>query len=118
MEDLAGAQIKMTKLMVEADKKRDKLFLKHKADEPQRTREYKAEEASKNQEHELRLAQIYASVRPTSGISGIYPIGHICKIYLEIVKTCKQMSLGNVNICLTIIFNCDNPRSYRGAPQN
>ena len=117
MEDLAGAQIKMTKLMVEANKKRDKLFLKHKADEPQRTREYKAEEASKNQEHELRLAQIYASVRPTSGISGIYPIGHICKIYLEIVKTYKQMSLGNVNICLTIIFNCDSPRSYRGAPQ-
>ena len=55
--------------MIEADKKRDELFLKHKTDEAQRTREYKAEEASKNQEHELRLAQIYASVRPTSYLS-------------------------------------------------
>ena len=42
MEDLAGAQIKSTELMIEADKKRDELFLKHKADEGQRTREYKA----------------------------------------------------------------------------
>ena len=29
--------------MMEADKKRDELFVKHKADEAQRTREYKAE---------------------------------------------------------------------------
>ena len=29
MEDLAGAQIKRTKLMIEADKKKDRLFLKH-----------------------------------------------------------------------------------------
>ena len=43
MEDLAGAEIKRTKLMMEADKKRDELFVKHKADEPQQTREYKAE---------------------------------------------------------------------------
>ena len=48
MEDLAGAKIKRTKLMVKTDQKRDELFLKHKADEAQRTREYKAEEASKN----------------------------------------------------------------------
>ena len=48
MEDLAGAQIKRTKLMIEAGKNRDGLFLKHKADEAQQTREYKAEEASKN----------------------------------------------------------------------
>ena len=40
MEDLAGAQIKKTKLMIKADKKRDELFLKLKADEAQRTREY------------------------------------------------------------------------------
>ena len=31
------------------------------------------------------------------------------QIYLEI-KTYKQMSLGNVNICHTIIINCDHPR--------
>ena len=66
MEDLAGAQIERTKLMIEVDRKRDELFLKHKADEAQRTREYKAEEASKNREHELILAQMYASVRPAS----------------------------------------------------
>ena len=42
VEDLAGAQIKRTKLMIEEDKKRDELFLKHKTDEGQRTREYKA----------------------------------------------------------------------------
>ena len=69
MEDLAGAQIKRTKLMIEAGKNRDGLFLKHKADEAQQTREYKAEEASKNREHELSLAQMYASVRPTSYLS-------------------------------------------------
>ena len=32
MEDLAGAQTKRTKLMIEADKKRDELFLKPKAE--------------------------------------------------------------------------------------
>ena len=32
------------------------------------------------------------------------------QIYLEIVKTYKQMSFGNVNICHTIIINCDHPR--------
>ena len=69
MEDLAGAQIKRTKLMIEADKKRDELFLKHKADEAQRKREYKAKESSKNREHELILAQIYVSVRPASYLS-------------------------------------------------
>ena len=37
MEDLAGAQTKRTKLMIEAGKKRDELFLKHKADESQQT---------------------------------------------------------------------------------
>ena len=47
-------------------KKRDELFLKHKADE------YKAEEASKNKEHEVRIAQIYASVKPTSYLSQGY----------------------------------------------
>ena len=38
MEDLAVAQIKRTKLMIEGDKKKEKFFLKHKADEAQRTR--------------------------------------------------------------------------------
>ena len=48
MEDLAGRQIKRTKLMIEADKKRHELFLKHKADEAQRPCKYNAKEASKN----------------------------------------------------------------------
>ena len=69
MEDLAGAQIKRTKLMIEADKKRDELCLKHNTDKAQQIGEYKAEDVSKNREHELRLAQIYASVRPTSYLS-------------------------------------------------
>ena len=54
MEDLAGAQIKWRKLMIEADKKTDELFLKHKADEAQQSREYRAEETRKNREHELK----------------------------------------------------------------
>ena len=66
MEDLAGSQIKRTKLMIDLDKKWNKLFLKHNTDEAQQPREYKAKEASKNREHELGLAQNYASVRPTS----------------------------------------------------
>ena len=69
MKDLAGVQIKRTKLMIEADKKRDELFLEHKEDEAQQTHEYKAEETSKNWEYELRLAYIYASVRTTSYLS-------------------------------------------------
>ena len=109
-------KLKITKLIIKVDKKRDELFLKHKIDEAQRTLEYKAEEASKNREHELRLAQIYVSVRRTSYLSqadqwhlpAYRP--YICKIYLEIVKTYKQMSLGNVNICHTIIINCNHPR--------
>ena len=35
IEDLAGAQNKRTKLMIETNKKRVELFLKHKADEAQ-----------------------------------------------------------------------------------
>ena len=45
MEDLASSQIRRAKLMIEADRKRDELFLKH-----------KKEEAKWNREHELRLA--------------------------------------------------------------
>ena len=67
MEDLAGAQIKWRKLMIEADKNTDELFIKHKTDEAQQTREFL--QTSKNREHELRLAQIYASVRPASFLS-------------------------------------------------
>ena len=54
MQDLASLQIKRSKLMIEADRKRDGLFLKH-----------KKEEAKRNREHELRLAQIYATVLTT-----------------------------------------------------
>ena len=35
MEDLADAQNERTKLMIDPDKKRDNLVLKHKADEAQ-----------------------------------------------------------------------------------
>ena len=33
MEDLASSQIRRAKLMIEADRKRDELFLKHKKEE-------------------------------------------------------------------------------------
>ena len=55
MEDLASSQIKRAKLMIEADRKRDELFLKH-----------KEEEAKRNREHKLRLAQIYATALANS----------------------------------------------------
>ena len=55
MQDLASLQIKRAKLMIEADRKRDELFLKH-----------KKEEAKRNREHELRLAQIYATALANS----------------------------------------------------
>ena len=35
MEDLSDAQIERTELMIDPDNKRDKLVLKHKADEAQ-----------------------------------------------------------------------------------
>ena len=41
--------------MIEADRKRDELFLK-----------YKEEEAKRNRKHELRLAQIYATALANS----------------------------------------------------
>ena len=66
MDDLAGAQIKSIKFMIGVGKKTYEFFLKHKVDEAQRTPEYKAEEASKYRQYELRLAQIYASVKPTN----------------------------------------------------
>ena len=69
MDDLAGAQIKSIKLMIGAGKKTYEFFLKHKVDEAQRTPEYKAEEANKYRQCELRLAQICASVKPTSYLS-------------------------------------------------
>ena len=50
VEDLASSQKKRAKLTIEADRKRDKLFLKH-----------KEEEAKRNREHKLRLAQIYGT---------------------------------------------------------
>ena len=56
--------------MIQVNKKRDELFLKQKSeDEAQPTYEYKSKEASKNREHELRLAQAHAAVRPNSYLS-------------------------------------------------
>ena len=55
MQDLASIQITRAKLMIEADRKRDELFLEH-----------KKEEAKRNREHELRLAQIYATALANS----------------------------------------------------
>ena len=55
MQDLDSSQIKRAKLMIEADRKRDELFLK-----------YKEEEAKRNRKHELRLAQIYATALANS----------------------------------------------------
>ena len=37
MEDVARAQIKRTKLMIQADKRRDEVFFKHETDESQQT---------------------------------------------------------------------------------
>ena len=54
-EDLASSQIKRAKLMIEAYRKRDELFLKDKEGE-----------AKRNREHELRLVQIYAAALPNS----------------------------------------------------
>jgi len=51
VEDMNSSQMKRTQMMIEADVKRDELFLKH-----------KAEEAEKNREHELRLAQVYSAM--------------------------------------------------------
>ena len=55
MEDLASSQIKHAELMIEAVRKRDELFLKH-----------KEEEVKRNREHELRLAQIYGTALANS----------------------------------------------------
>ena len=40
MQDLASLQIKRAKLMIEADRKRDQLFLKQKDEEAKRSREH------------------------------------------------------------------------------
>ena len=55
MQDIASSQIKRAKLMIEAHRKREKLFLK-----------YKEEEAKRNREHKLSLAQIYATAHANS----------------------------------------------------
>ena len=107
MQDLAGAQSKRTKLMIEADKKRDKLFLKHKADKTQRTSEYKSEWDSKNPQHELRLAQMYASVRPTT-TNCDHP--HIEKPH----KTKKNMSTKR-HVSLLLLCRCSYVLIYIAA---
>ena len=55
MQDIASSQIKRAKLMIEAHRKREKLFLK-----------YKEEEAKRNREYELSLAQTYATALANS----------------------------------------------------
>ena len=49
VEQMASSQAKKHRLTIEADLKRDEMYLKHKEEENQR-----------NREHELRLAEIYA----------------------------------------------------------
>ena len=122
MEDQAGVQIKRTKLMIEADKKRDELFLKHKAHEAQQTRQYKAKDASKNREHELRLAQIYTSVRPTSYLSqGDQWHLSAYRPYMQNLsgkgKNLQTNEFGEYEY-LSHNHNQLRPLMYRGAPQN
>ena len=120
MEDLPGAQIKKTKLMIKADKKRDKFFLKHKTDEAQRTREYKAEKASKNRECELRLAQIYVSVRPTSYLSqgGQWHLSAYRPYIQNLSGNSKDAQANEFRQCeyLSHDHNQLRPPTYRGAP--
>ena len=122
MEDLAGAQIKRTKLMIETGKNRDGLFLKHKADEAQQTREYKAEEASKNREHELSLAQMYASVRPTSYLSqgDQWHLSTYRPYMQNLSGNSKNIQTNESGQCEYLSHNQNQlrPSTYGGAPQN
>ena len=108
--------------MIESDKKRDELFLKHKADKAQRTREYKAEEASKNREHELRLAQIYASVRPTSYLSqgDQWHLSAYRPYMQNLSGNSKNVQTNEFGQCEYLSHNHNHlrPPTYRGAPQN
>ena len=122
MEDLPGAQIKRTKLMIEADKKRDELFLKHRADETQRTREYRVEEASKNREHKLRLAQIYASIRPTSYLSqgDQWHLSAYRPYMQNLSGNSKNVQTNEFGQCKYLSHNRNQlrPPTYGEAPQN
>ena len=108
--------------MIEADKKRDGLFLKHKVDEAQRTREYKAEEAGKNQEHELRLAQIYASGRTASYLSheGQWHLYTYRSYMQNLSGSSKNVQANEFGQCEYLSHNHNQlrPPTYRGAPQN
>ena len=69
LEDLAGAQIKTTKLTISRTKKDMCFFLNTRQMKLSEPLNYKGKEACKNREDHLRLAQIYASVRPTNYLS-------------------------------------------------
>ena len=51
MEDSANAKIKCTKLLIEADRKPDKMFWQH-----------KTEETKRDWEHKLQIVKIYARI--------------------------------------------------------
>ena len=59
IEQIASSQMKKHRMTIEADLKRDEMFL-----------QYKREEAERNREHEIKLAEIYARamVRPEPSV--------------------------------------------------
>ena len=77
----------------------------------------KTDEESLNEEGEQNVIRRVPTKTPVNGNKKLVVAPHRKRnvirsrnqIYLEI-KTYKQMSLGNVNICHTIIINCDHPR--------
>ena len=122
MEDLAGAQNKRTKLMIKTYKKKRWVFLKHKADEAQWTRKYKAEEVSKNGEHELRIAQIYSSLKPTSYLSqgDQWHLSAFWPYMQNISGKSKNVQTNEYGQCeyLSHSHNQLRPPTYWGASQN
>ena len=103
-------------------KKRDELFLKHKADEAQRTCEYKVEEGRKNREPVLRLAQTYASVRPNSYLSqeDQWHLSAYRPYMQNLSGNGENVQTNEFGKCEYLSHNHNQLRlpTYRGAPQN
>ena len=103
-------------------KKRDELFLKHKADEAQRTCEYKVEESRKNREPVLRLAQTYASVRSNSYLSqeDQWHLSAYRPYMQNLPGNGENVQTNEFGKCEYLSHNHNQLRlpTYRGAPQN
>ena len=86
VDQIASVQMKKHKLLLEADLKREEMYLKFKQEELQRSREYEERMAERAREHEIRMAEIYVRAMNGGSQSNYHPSNnaamHLMKLYV------------------------------------